>query len=482
MLQTGMDPNSRLELSEDEMRALARRVTDMLVDHFLNVGGKPPTGGAGRAEMETAFREPAPAAGRPIDEVLDRVARDVFPKGKYLTHPRFFPFVSSPSNFVSVMADALAAGFNTFAGTWYGSAAAAEIELVVIDWLRTEFGMPDAAGGLFTSGGSAANLICLAAAREAKLDNDMTGAVVYASDQTHTAIERSLKILGFRPAQYRKLASDAGLRLDMDELRAAVAEDRAAGRRPFCVVATPGTINSGAVDPLAELADYCAQEDLWLHADGAFGAGAAFCERGKRALDGLARVDSLSFDPHKWLFQPLEMGCALVRDRKHLHAAFDVRPEYLRDVYRDEQEINFCDYGYQLTRSFRSLKLWMSLQVFGRDAFAAAVERGFALAETAEARLREMSGWTVVTPAQMATLTFRAEPDGMSESEIDAHNDAIAARIRADDFALAHTTLIRGRPVLRICTINPRTTEADIEQSLERWDRFNREIQQIRAS
>ena len=476
MLQTAMNAKSKLELSKDEMRALGYRVIDMLVDHFDGAGEKSPSLGGARREMETLFREVIPETGRPAGEVLDRVARDVFSHVKYLTHPRFFPFIASPSNFVSVMADALAAGFNTFAGTWYGGAAAAEIEMVVIDWLRAEFGMPEGAGGLFTSGGSAANLIGLAAARQAKLDNATAGAMIYASDQTHTAIERSLKILGFAPEQYRKLATDDGLRLDMEALKTAVAEDRAAGRRPFCVVATPGTINSGAIDPLNDLADFCAEQGLWLHADGAFGAGAAFCGRGKRLLDGLGRVDSLSFDPHKWLFQPLEMGCAMLREPRYLRLAFDVRPEYLRDVFRDEEEVNFCDYGFQLTRSFRALKLWMSLQVFGREAFAAAVEHGFQLAEYAEKILRAMPGWAIVTRAQMATITFRAEPPGLSDAAIDAHNDKIAAMIRADDFALAHTTLIRGRPVLRICMINPRTTDDDVRRSLARWDAFNQEI------
>jgi ABC-type cobalamin/Fe3+-siderophores transport system ATPase subunit len=270
--------------------------------------------------------------------------------------------------------------------------------------------------------------------------------------------------MGFDPSQIRKLSSDTTFHLALSDLQRAVAEDRAAGKTPFCVIANAGTVNSGAVDPLPALAEFCRQEGLWLHADGAYGAAAVLCDKGRALLEGLALVDSLSLDPHKWLFQPYEIGCVLVRKSHWLQETFHIMPEYLKDIVKGEEEINYCDYGLQLTRSFRALKLWMSLKTFGLEAFRNAIERGFALAEFAEVLLRESSCWEIVTPAQMGIVTFRFVPEVRVRTpvEIDAINQRIVDQMIADGFAMVSTTSLRGRIVLRFCTINARTTENDI--------------------
>jgi glutamate/tyrosine decarboxylase-like PLP-dependent enzyme len=470
-----MRPDS-LELSAEEMRRLGYRVVDLIVDHFAeeresSVGRSPD-----REEMEARLREPLPEEGTAPAAVLDQIENDILPNTMRVDHPRFFGFVPGPNNVVGVLADMLASGFNVFSGTWISGAAAAQVEMVVVDWLTSLCGLPDAAGGLFTSGGSMASVMGLAAARHARLDDETEGAVAYCSEQTHRSVDRALRLLGFGPDQLRRLPSDDRFRLDPGRLAEAVAADRAAGRRPFCVIANAGTTNTGAVDPLPALADTAAAEDLWLHVDGAYGAAAVVCERGREALEGLDRADSLTLDPHKWLFQPFEIGGVLVRDVRHLHRAFRLEAEYLEDAMGADDEVNFSDYGIQLTRSFRALKLWMTLKVFGRRHVAAAVRRGFERAEQAETLLRQRPEWTVVTPAQMGIVTFRCVPDGWTPEEVDALNGRLAAALSQEGNVFLTKTTLEGRPVLRLCPINPRTRPRDIRRTVDRLDTLREEL------
>lgn len=464
-----------LELSPEHLRALGYRVVDLLVEHMGSLRSSPVSRVAGRAELERRLREPPPESPTAVETVLEQLRRDVLGNIMHVDHPRFFAFVPGPGNLVGALADGLAAGFNVFAGTWLEASGPAQVELVTLDWLRQLAGLPEGTAGLFVSGGSVANLTALAVAREVRLEGRTPGAVLYASDQVHSSIERGLRVLGFDGAQLRKIPSDGAFRLAVPELRRAVGGDRTAGRRPFCVIATAGTTNTGAVDPLAELADFCRGEGLWLHADGAYGAAAVLCEEGRRLLEGLGRADSLSLDPHKWLFQPYEIGCVLVREGRHLEATFRILPEYLEDIDRGEEEVNFCDRGVQLTRGFRALKLWMSLKVFGLPAFREAVGRGFALARSAAGMLVALEGWEVVTPPQMAVVTFRYAPAGLGAAAVDALNRRLVDRVVAEGFAMLSSTVLRGRTVLRMCTINPRTTEEDLRQTVRHLDGLARE-------
>ena len=463
---------STLELSSAEMRALGYKVVDMLVEHFEHLRDKPVTRKASRAALEKRLREPLPEQRTSVEQVLQQLQEDVFSNIMHLDHPRFFAFVPSPSNFASVMAETLAAGFNVFAGTWLEASGPAEIELVNIDWLRQLCGLPETAGGLFVNGGSAANLTALATARHVRLRDNMHDAVIYYSDQAHSSNERALHMLGFSPVQLHKLPSDEHFRLSIPTLRQAVVEDRAAGKTPFCIIANAGTVNTGAVDPLPAIAAFCREEGLWLHADGAYGAAAILCDKGQALLQGVELVDSLSIDPHKWLFQPYEIGGVLVRDGHWLRETFHILPEYLKDIAKAEEEINFCDYGLQLTRSFRALKLWMSLKVFGLTAFREAVARGFALAEYTEALLRESPQWEVVTPAQMGIVTFRYVREGLTGAALDALNLRLIEAMIVDGYAMVSSTMLRGRTVLRFCTINPRSSEDDIRETVRRFEGF----------
>jgi glutamate/tyrosine decarboxylase-like PLP-dependent enzyme len=469
---------SKLQLTSEEMRSLGYRIVDQIVEHFDALAGKPVMRVSPRAELEAELREPLPERPTPVDALLDQLRRVVWPNIGNVQHPRFFAFIPSPSNFVSVMADALAAGFNPFAGNWLEGSGPAQIELVTIDWLREMCGLPATAGGLFVSGGSMANLTALAAARRVKLDERSDDAVVYFSDQTHNSIEKALRVLGFAREQIRALPSDENFRLPVESLRQAISEDRAGGKRPFLVIANAGTTNTGAVDPLDRLADLCELENLWLHVDGAYGAAACLSERGRRLMTGIERADSLSLDPHKWLFQPFEIGCVLARDAGMLKKTFHTMAGYLEDTKRaEEEEINYYDYGVQLTRGFRALKLWLSIKTFGAAAFREAINRGFEMAEFAEGLLRQSDCWRVISPATFGIVTFIFVAEGCSGSEISEIHRRMVEAMAQDGFAFANSTALRGQTVMRLCTINPRTTEDDVRATIKQLEQFGRELQ-----
>jgi len=470
----------RLELSQEKARELGHSLVEHLVEYQARVASLPVVKVESAAVLRAAIWEELPACGSDPLAVVERIQKSVLSGTNHETHPRFFAFVPGPSNLVGAYADFLRTGYNIFAGSWLEGSGPAMVELVTLDWIRKLAGYPETAGGIFLSGGSLANLSALVTARDALLKpEEFSKAVVYGSDQTHSSLLRAMRILGWQKNQFRRLESDATFRVRPEEVRQAIRKDRAAGLAPLCVIANAGTTNTGAIDPMAELADVCAEEKVWLHADGAYGAAALFCERGRKLLRGIERMDSFTLDPHKWLFQPFDCALLMVRNRATLRHAFHVREdeaEYLQDARAGEEEVNLWDYSPELTRPFRALKLWMSLQVFGADAFAAALERTFYLAEYAEKELRARNNWEITSGAQMAVVTFRYVPQGHANASlddarrIDALNRAIATRMQEQGFALALTTELRGQTVLRLCTINPRTTEEDIAKTVEALD------------
>ncbi len=472
-----MTQGQALQFSREEMREIGYRVIDMLVDYYEDRADRPVAEKLDYEALDAILREPLPRKGMPWREALEQFERQVVDASNRVDHPRFFAYIPLANNFVSVMADALAAGYNIFNAVWLQAPGAVQIERLTVDWLRQIFGLPQAAGGTFVSGGSVANLTALAVAREIQLQGDTRAAVAYCSDQIHFAVSRGLRVLGFAPEQLRKIPSDDNFRLPVTRLRSAIAEDRTAGKEPFCVIASAGTTNTGAVDPLDELANFCAQEELWLHVDGAYGAPAMLTERGKRALKGLERVDSLALDAHKWLFQPIECGVVLVRERRWLPRTFKETPEYLKDAQSEGEELNFMYQGIQLTRQFRALKLWMSFKVFGLDAISEAIAAGYENAELAERLLREAGPWEIVTPAQMAILTFRYKPANGDEELANRVTHNLVGRLLDDGYAFASGTQLRGRTVMRMCANNPRTTASDLEKTVQLMTRLAAELE-----
>jgi aromatic-L-amino-acid decarboxylase len=453
---------AQLSLDTETFRRLGYRVVDALAARMEGLPDQPVATSASRAQMEALLREPPPRAGTDPDAVLEQALGTVLAHGLRVDHPRFFGFVPLPGNPLCALADALASGHDVFAGTWVASPGAAMVELVTLDWLRELLGLAPTTAGVFVSGGSMANLSALAVALHAAGPADRSRLVLYASTQTHTSLDRAARVLG---VTLRRVQTDAALRLDVAALRAAVADDRAGGRRPWCVVGTAGTTGTAAVDPLVELRGVCDDERMWLHVDGAYGAPAAMCARGRALLDGLDCADSLTLDPHKWLFQTPELGCLLVRDGTLLAAAFAASAAYLRDAAAGDDEVNFSDRGIQLTRQFGALKLWLSLKVYGVDAFERAIEHGLAMAEHAERTLAADPRWEVVTPAHLGIVTFRlaGEP-----AAVDERTRALVGALAADGHAYISSTEVHGRIALRLCTDNPRTTVADVEGTIAR--------------
>lgn len=467
--------NPRLELSKEEMKSLGYEIVDAIVDHHLTQDKKLPVAVGTRAEMDSIFLEEAPEKGMDAQKVLDFVLKNVMANSTLLSHPKAFSFVPGPSNYVSVMADALATGFNVFSGGWSASPAAAELEIITIQWLLKIFGFPKKkGGGIFTSGGSMANLTALTTARNIKCGKDFSKAVIYLSDQAHSSNVKAIRVIGFREEQVRIIPTDSEFNFPINKLKNAIAKDRLAGLQPFCLIGTAGTTNTGTVDPLTELAAICKKEDIWFHIDGAYGGAAILAPKGKKALKGIEKADSVTIDPHKWLYQPYEMGCLLVRNHKHLSHTFTEKPEYLRDVEGNTSEINFYDLGIQLTRRFRALKFYMSIKTYGLQSFRDAIAYNMDLAEQLEEQMRKSSLWEIVHPATLAIINFRYNPIGKNYSakKLDKLNQYISEKVVSSQKALLVTTILNNQIVLRMCLINPRTTMADVQETLELCEAF----------
>jgi aromatic-L-amino-acid decarboxylase len=459
-----MDP---LRLTNEQMRRLGYAAVDLLIERSEDLRNRPVAHWWTRNELEAALREPVPAGPREPLEVLHRVATDVLPACAATDHPRFFAYVPSPGNFVGSIADFLASGANVFAGHWLVGAGAAQVELVVLDWLRELLGMPPTAGGILTSGGTQATLVAVHAARMDRRAAGRQDVRIYLTSQTHAAIVRGLSYLGFTADQLHRVPVTDDYTMDSEALAAAIASDRAAGILPLCVIATAGATSSGAVDPLDTLAEVCEHSGVWLHVDAAYGGAAVLNADSAVLLRGLDRADSIAVDPHKWWFQPYEIGCTLVRDATKLRHAYSFDAEYLSETRATGDPVNFYDYGPQLTRGFRALKLWMTLQTFGLDALRAAVTKGLKMAEQVETLLRARPRWQVVTAAQMGIVTFRPHLPGLDRGAVDAIIRQVAQDSLEDGYALVLTTDLGSGPVLRMCTIHPHTTVRDVESTLD---------------
>ncbi len=460
--------NKELVIPPEAMRKLGYEVIDMIIEHFETLSEKPVLNVSTPDELREHLDRALPEHPAELSTVMSIVREQILGNTSHGDHPRFFAFVPGPSNFVGAMADALAAGFNICASNWLEASGPAEIERITIKWLTELCGLPEEAGGTFVSGGSMANLTAIAVARQVNVGYPDPKITIYYTDQTHISIFRGLRVLGFALEQLRQIPTDNNFRLDTNALDDQICQDERDGFRPFCVIANAGTTNTGAVDPLRLIAAICKSRDMWLHVDAAYGGGSVISERGRKQLDGLELANSITIDPHKWLFQPVESGCVLVRDRNCLRHTFDVSPEYLSDVDAGNEEINFYEHGIQLTRQTRALKLWMSLQVFGAQTFRAAVEQGFCNAEYVESKISVMKNWEVTTPATLGVVTFRFTPAGKTRSETDELNQLIADRLSQSKVAFIGTTTLKGVKTLRMCTINPRTDQEDLNRTLSK--------------
>ncbi len=464
-----------LQMSPDAMLDLANRTAELIVERFRKLPEEHAWDGEFKKELEDQLMEDPPEHGSPAPEVLERAAKEILSLGVRNDHPRSFAFIPSTSTWPGVLADFLVSAYQVNQCTWLTASGASQMELVVIDWIRRWLGYPESAGGLMTSGGSAASLEALVAARESAGAPER--GTVYMSDQSHSALIRAARIMGIKPDRVRLIETDSQFRLDMEALVRTVAQDRDAGLCPVAVCANAGASSTGAIDPLEHLADFCEAEGIWLHVDAAYGGFTVITERGKELLSGIERADTIGLDAHKLLFQPYEAGCLLARDLSTLERAFAVRHDILQDTVWGANHPNFADRGLQLSRSVRALKIWVSVKTFGLAPFRNAISRSMELAAQAEAYIRNNETLEMLIPASLGIVCFRVNPDhaNLDEESLEKINRKVLARVFWEDRALMSSTLLRGRFSLRLCIVNHTTTWDDVRETLEAIERFGNE-------
>ena len=472
------------DLPPDEIRRIGYAASDAVAEHRDRLLSHPVFGKVGgRAAL---FDEPLPETGQPFEDVLAFAREHILPFPMGNSHPRFYGFINATADPVGIVADYLAAAMNP--NCWGGDHAAIHVETRVLAWLAQILGFPADAEGILVSGGSMANFTALAAARRAMFEGNareegLAGRpplTVYASDQVHSCVDKAVDLLGIGTNQLRKIETDARFRIRMDRLAAAVAEDRRDGLRPSIVVGNAGTVNTGAIDPLPELADFCRREALWLHVDGAYGAMAAISPALAPLLTGMERADSIATDPHKWLYVPYEAGATLVREPGRLGAAFRKFPEYLAADAESPfpGPAWFAERGVELSRGFKALKVWMGLKVHGTKAYAAAIENDVRLAAWLAAEVDRRPEFERLAETVLSIANFRYRPAGraLGDEELDRINRKIINRLVADGSFFLAPTVLKGRTALRVAIVNFRTGTTDLAALLDEAARIGREI------
>ncbi|HEV7213925.1 MAG TPA: pyridoxal-dependent decarboxylase [Chloroflexota bacterium] len=466
-----------LALDAERFRRLGYQAVDMATDYLAGIGSGPVFQPMVAEERRTLLEQPLSEAGTAPEALLQTILASILPHPMGNGHPRFFGWVNAPPAPAAIVAELLAATMNpSCAG---GDHAAIYLERCTVRWLMELVGFPtEGSMGLLVSGGSMASLTCLAAARQRAvaraggnvraegLQGRQPALVLYMSAEGHSCLRKAAELLGLGAQAVRTIAVDTGFRMDVAALRAAVAADRAAGLQPFCVAASAGTVGSGAIDPLNELADLCAEEQLWLHVDGAYGAVGVLDPAVAPLYVGLDRVDSLAIDPHKWLSAPVECGCALVRDGALLRDTFSLVPPYLRT----EEGKGFgglpwyAEYGFQQSRGFRALKLWMTLQQLGRAGITRLVAGHNALARQLAALVDSAPDLQRAAPVTLSIVCFRYVPETWSpdDDRLDALNTAIMHEVQEGGEAFLSNAVLDGRFVLRACILHYATTEVDV--------------------
>jgi aromatic-L-amino-acid/L-tryptophan decarboxylase len=420
--------------------------------------GTPPT----PAEL-AALDEPLPEQGADPRPLIARVVDEWVPRSFTAAGPGYMAYVPGGGLPTAALADLISGLTNRFVGIFAAAPMLARLEMTALRWLLDEFGFPRAARGVFTSGGSIANLIALACARERQLGEKFDDGVLYASDQAHHSLPKAARFLGFPRLRMRLLQSDGACRLPAATVAAAIAEDRARGLRPAVLIASAGTVHTGAIDPLGELADLAQRERLWFHVDGAYGGLFVMTEAGRRRLAGIEGADSLTVDPHKGLFLPYGTGCVLVREGADLRRPHAMASAYLPQQQDDPGVQDSCDLSPELSRDFRGLRVWLSLKTFGAQAFRAALTEKLELARRAEAAIRSIAGLELAAPVDLSLVAFRVARPG---DEGDRLTRELLARVNAHRRVYLSGTLLRGRFVMRICVLSFRTHAERLDEAL----------------
>jgi glutamate/tyrosine decarboxylase-like PLP-dependent enzyme len=467
-----------LELPDGDRRALGEAALSWVLEYFARTGNAPLYPAISAAGLSALVDEPLPRAAQDPQRVLEQFAV-LAALGRDNGHPRMFGYVQSSGNFAAAIGDFLASALNQNVTSWRSAPSATTIELRVIEWLKQLVGCETFAGGVLVGGGSAANFMAIAAALRNSTDADLGGRgvaalpaepVIYASDRVHMSIPKAASLLGLGRRAVRLIASLPAGTLDVETLRVAVAADRAAGRHLVGVVANAGDVNIGAIDPLEALARFCAEQRLWLHVDGAYGGFAAAVPRLSQQFAGMAAADSLTLDPHKWLFAPVDAGCLLVRDGAVLRRTFSQGASYI-DVVADPDmsDFAFWDVSPELSRRFRALKLWVALKCHGAEAFTATIDRNVRLARELATAIDDSAEFERLAPVALSIVCFRHVPPRLAGdlSALNDWNQRVMLEVQREGDSYLSNTLIGPAFALRACIVNHRTTTADLSRLLE---------------
>lgn len=475
---------SPLDLDKKAFEHAARALSSLMADYLENLSARRVAGATSPQALIDAFAEPIPRRGKGLDALLTQLRERVLPESMGIGSPRYFgQFNPAPIPLAS-LCEIVVSVLNQNAGSFLQSPVLTAIESRVVSWLLERAGFPDAGYGTFTSGGTAANLTALKIARDRAFPDvrehgasAMPRARVYASDQVHFSIARSLDVLGLGRDALRRIDSDANFRMNPAALRRALEEDARDGIAPLAIVATAGTTPTGSLDPIPEIAAIAGDAGVHLHVDAAYGGAAILSDRLRPLLSGIELADTMTIDPHKWMMMPNEAGCLLVRDRSLLVDSFNEQPHYLADS-ADRHAIlpDYYRHGMQGSRHPRSFKLWAVLQVLGLDAIAAALERHVELAQALRARVSRLSGFELCHETDFAVTCFRHAPADKSPEEQDELNRQIQRAVEASGEAWFATTVLRGRKVLRVNIESFRTTEADLDRLLDAIVRAARDL------
>ncbi len=467
------------DIPVEEFKRAAGRVADWIASYLTHPEEYPVLSRVKPGDVRMALPASPPKTGEPLDDVLDDFEKIVVPGITHWNHPCFFAYFSITGSAPGILGELLSAALNVNGMLWQTSPAATELEELALDWLRQLLGLPEEFDGVIMDTASVSTLCALAAARHALSDleirergmsgrSDLPLLRLYTSEQAHSSVEKAALVLGIGKAGVRKIPTDDAFRMDAGALEAAIADDRAAGHRPFCVTATVGTTSTTSIDPVPALAEICRREDLWLHVDAAYAGSAAVIPEYRHVLDGCDAATSVVVNPHKWLFTPIDCSALYTTRPDVLTGAFSLVPEYLRTGV-DGAIRNYMDWGVSLGRRFRALKLWMVLRCFGSDGIAVRLRGHIRLAQQFAGWIDEDPEFERLAPTPLSVVCFRARPTHIQgdEEALNAFNERLLQRLNGSgEIYLSHTTL-NGRYTLRLAIGNVRTEEKHIARAWE---------------